>query len=233
MKKFNDVVLSKRRELSKERKNKINEQRKEVLNRLMKDRYITSPYALNESARTSLKATMLQLWNPNTGLTKKGYKYLFESEIPDLTPQSTPDDIKNWIVSFTKSDANNVAFLFQAALGLVTDKADGYNAMITKFAKKIADMTQTKIDPKKLVPVFNDLMMEALNAKAEQIKAEPQEPEKKEGGDQQKQQQGDQNQQQNSGDQQKQQNQQQGSDNAQKNQQQGDQQKKDDNPFKQ
>lgn len=146
MKAFKNVVKDKRIDLDKQRLSKINEQKEVVLERLLTDRHVKSAYDLNEAERASLKHTLLDLWNPESGLTVKGHKYLFESEIPDLNEKSTSNDIAKWISAAMASN-DNMKKAFEGFAGLMTGNTEGYSRIISGLATKIAEMTKKNIHP--------------------------------------------------------------------------------------
>lgn len=172
MRAFDSVVKDKRNELSAKAKQKINEQKDEVLSQLLRDRNVKSAYDLNESNRASLKATLLNMWSPETGLNKKGYSYLFESEIPELTEKSTPDEIAKWISS-SIAGKDNLDFMFTACTDLIiNNNPKKYSYMVETTSKAISKMTKNNIDPSKVAVVILNTMFKFIQEKASQVKFE-------------------------------------------------------------
>ena len=169
MRAFDSVVKDKRNELSAKAKQKINEQKDEILSQLLKDRNVKSAYDLNESNRASLKATLLNMWSPETGLNKKGYSYLFESEIPELTEKSTPDEIVKWI-SASIAGKDNLDFMFTACTDLIINNdPKRYSYMIETTSKAISKMTKNNIDPSKVAAVILNTLFKFIQEKAKQV----------------------------------------------------------------
>lgn len=170
MRAFNSVVKDKRNELSAKAKQKINEQKDEILSQLLRDRNVKSAYDLNESNRASLKATLLNMWSPETGLNKKGYSYLFESEIPELTEKSTPDEIAKWISS-SIAGKDNLDFMFTACTDLIiNNNPKRYSYMVETTSKAISKMTKNNIDPSKVAAVILNTLFKFIQEKASQVK---------------------------------------------------------------
>lgn len=169
MRAFNSVVKDKRNELSAKAKQKINEQKDEILSQLLRDRNVKSAYDLNESNRASLKATLLNMWSPETGLNKKGYSYLFESEIPELTEKSTPDEIAKWI-STSIAGKDNLDFMFTACTDLIiNNNPKRYSYMVETTSKAISKMTKNNIDPSKVAAVILNTLFKFIQEKAKQV----------------------------------------------------------------
>lgn len=169
MRAFNSVVKDKRNELSAKAKQKINEQKDEILSQLLRDRNVKSAYDLNESNRASLKATVLNMWSPETGLNKKGYSYLFESEIPELTEKSTPEEIAKWI-SASIAGKDNLDFMFTACTDLIiNNNPKRYSYMVETTSKAISKMTKNNIDPSKVAAVILNTLFKFIQEKAKQV----------------------------------------------------------------
>lgn len=61
---------------------------------------------LNESEKKHYAGIVKSLWNENVGLTRAGKKFLTESEL-ELNPNSSSDDIKEYIKQYVKADFKN------------------------------------------------------------------------------------------------------------------------------
>lgn len=93
MKSFNTAYQASRTQELAKRSNLVEQQHAEIVAAMKKEFGITDFSALNESERTSYRSMLKSMWNKETGITKKGVKFLTEAAAP-LTKDSTEEQIK-------------------------------------------------------------------------------------------------------------------------------------------
>lgn len=166
MRSYREVVNDKRRSLRDAKARKINEQKELLLNRMLRDRHVDSAYELNEAHRRSLKAGLLSMWSPATGLNKRGYGYIFESEIPNLTGESTPEEMTGWIAKVMSSKENLTALSGACTELMFNDNDNKLIAIVDQLVTRLVTMTRKPIDGAKVFPVmikaYNDALAKAI-----------------------------------------------------------------------
>lgn len=104
MRGFNQVLNESKQEVLSARQSKIDNERVAILEAVKTDYMITSKFKeLPVSEQQKLKSVILEYWNPKTGLTSKGLKFLNEGE-SILTKDSDINDVKHFIEKTVKRD---------------------------------------------------------------------------------------------------------------------------------
>lgn len=104
MRGFNQVLNESKQEVLSARQTKIDNERVAILEAVKTDYMITSKFKeLPVSEQQKLKSIILEYWNPKTGLTSKGLKFLNEGE-STLTKDSDINDVKHFIEKTVKRD---------------------------------------------------------------------------------------------------------------------------------
>jgi len=92
---------------------------------LIKTSFGISNFA-NESKHTqqSVKALILEYWNPETGLTKKGIKALNEGAVKDLTSESTEEQVRGYVKAELQTACNGFVGGSRSSEGLLKNYCD-------------------------------------------------------------------------------------------------------------
>lgn len=97
MKKFNDACQNSKTSVLNEQKNVAERQHKDIVNAIRKEYGIDCFSKLTESEKKSYHALILEMWNPETGLTKKGIRFINESK-SILTSESTDEQMEKYFL---------------------------------------------------------------------------------------------------------------------------------------
>lgn len=97
MKNFNDACQNSKTVVLNEQKSVAERQHKDIVNAIRKEYGIDCFSKLTESEKKSYHALILEMWDPETGLTKKGIRFINESK-SILTPESTDEQIEKYFL---------------------------------------------------------------------------------------------------------------------------------------
>lgn len=101
MRNFSKVYNSSKEISNIEKKNKIEREHLMILEAIKNEYMIDKFGSLNESDKQSYKSLILEMWDPKSGITKKGLDFLNESKLI-LTDKSTDDQIKKYFIKSVK-----------------------------------------------------------------------------------------------------------------------------------
>lgn len=136
MRKFEEVLNESKQDVLAAKQNKIASEKAAILEAVKTDYMITSKFKdLSKTEQLKLKSVILEYWNPKTGLTSKGVKFLNEGESV-LTKDSDSNDVKRYIIKSVKKDIES--YLKASYNG--TGKAE-----VTKLQKSIESMIGKRI----------------------------------------------------------------------------------------
>lgn len=136
MRDFNQVLNESKTEVLAAKKAKIDNERIAILEAVKTDYMITSKFKeLPTSEQQKLKSVILEYWNPKTGLTSKGVKFLNEGE-STLTKDSDAKDVKRFIEKTVKRDIDNYLKASYNGTG---------KQIVTKLQKEIESMVGKRI----------------------------------------------------------------------------------------
>lgn len=89
---FSNACQNSKNNVLSEKKIVIDRQHNDIVNAIKKEYGISSFGSLTESEKKSYKALILEMWNPNDGLTRKGERFLNESKTI-ITADSTEEQM--------------------------------------------------------------------------------------------------------------------------------------------
>lgn len=92
---FSGAYQNSRESVLNEKKLVIERQKNDIVNAIKKEYGVSSFNSLTESEKKSFKSLILEMWNAENGLTKKGEKFLLESKTV-LTADSTDEQIERY-----------------------------------------------------------------------------------------------------------------------------------------
>lgn len=90
MKKFNEAITDARGVMVKENKERANMERIQLLESIQRKYNVVDFGSLKPNMRNAYKKMICEMWNPNTGLNKKGRTFVNENELPDLSKHKEP-----------------------------------------------------------------------------------------------------------------------------------------------
>ena len=152
MRDFNQVLNESKREVMLSKKEKIDSEKRAVLEAIKTDYMITSKFKdLNLPDKLKFKSIILEYWNPKTGLTSKGVKFLNEGEMA-LNKDSQADDVKKFIAKDVKKSIED----FIKATYNGTGKK-----LVMDLQKKIESQTKKRIKYQFVL----DAVMEVISPK--------------------------------------------------------------------
>ena len=92
---FSGAYQNSRESVLNEKKLVIERQKNDIVNAIKKEYGVSSFNSLTESEKKSFKSLILEMWNAESGLTRKGEKFLLESKTV-LTADSTDEQIEKY-----------------------------------------------------------------------------------------------------------------------------------------
>lgn len=92
---YSNAYNNSKSDVTKKETSIIEQQHKLVVEAVKKEHGISSFSNLSEAERASYKSMILEMWNPNKGLTKAGQLFLNESKSV-ITPDSTEEQIQKY-----------------------------------------------------------------------------------------------------------------------------------------
>lgn len=93
MRNFSSAYYTSRKEVKEDKKALIEQEHLKIVSAMKREFAINNFGELNEAERQSYRSMLKEMWNKETGLTKKGIKFLTEATAP-LTRESTPEQLK-------------------------------------------------------------------------------------------------------------------------------------------
>ena len=153
MKKFKSALLESKNEVLEMRKKKVSKEHKLILESVKDEYNITDFSLLPKDKKQAMKSLILELWNPKTGITNKGIKFINES-VTTLTPDSTGEDIKKYVNALVNKNINTFLQSIQ--------NPEKIKRLIDKVHNSIMDMTKKKIKREQLAHLIQDTLAPAM-----------------------------------------------------------------------
>lgn len=153
MKKFKSALLESKNEVLEMRKKKVSKEHKLILESVKDEYNITDFSLLPKDKKHAMKSLILELWNPKTGITNKGIKFINES-VTTLTPDSTGEDIKKYVNALVNKNINTFLQSIQ--------NPEKIKRLIDKVHNSIMDMTKKKIKREQLARLIQDTLAPAM-----------------------------------------------------------------------
>lgn len=153
MKKFKSALLESKNEVLEMRKKKVSKEHKLILESVKDEYNITDFSLLPKDKKQAMKSLILELWNPKTGITNKGIKFINES-VTTLTPDSTGEDIKKYVNALVNKNINTFLQSIQ--------NPEKIKRLIDKVHNSIMDMTKKKIKREQLARLIQDTLAPAM-----------------------------------------------------------------------
>lgn len=153
MKKFKSALLESKNEVLEMRKKKVSKEHKLILESVKDEYNITDFSLLPKDKKQAMKSLILEFWNPKTGITNKGIKFINES-VTTLTPDSTGEDIKKYVNALVNKNINTFLQSIQ--------NPEKIKRLIDKVHNSIMDMTKKKIKREQLARLIQDTLAPAM-----------------------------------------------------------------------
>lgn len=153
MKKFKSALLESKNEVLEMRKKKVSKEHKLILESVKDEYNITDFSLLPKDKKQAMKSLILEFWNPKTGITNKGIKFINES-VTTLTPDSTGEDIKKYVNALVNKNINTFLQSIQ--------NPEKIKKLIDKVHNSIMDMTKKKIKREQLARLIQDTLAPAM-----------------------------------------------------------------------
>lgn len=153
MKKFKSVLLESKNEVLEMRKKKVGKEHKLILESVKDEYNVTDFSLLPKDKKQAMKSLILEFWNPKTGITNKGIKFINES-VTTLTPDSTGEDIKKYVNALVNKNINTFLQSIQ--------NPEKIKKLIDKVHNSIMDMTKKKIKREQLARLIQDTLAPAM-----------------------------------------------------------------------
>lgn len=153
MKKFKSVLLESKNEVLEMRKKKVSKEHKLILESVKDEYNVTDFSLLPKDKKQAMKSLILEFWNPKTGITNKGIKFINES-VTTLTPDSTGEDIKKYVNALVNKNINTFLQSIQ--------NPEKIKRLIDKVHNSIMDMTKKKIKREQLARLIQDTLAPAM-----------------------------------------------------------------------
>ena len=153
MKKFKSALLESKNEVLEMRKKKVSKEHKLILESVKDEYNITDFSLLPKDKKQAMKSLILEFWNPKTGITNKGIKFINES-VTTLTPDSTGEDIKKYVNALVNKNINTFLQSIQ--------NPEKIKRLIDKVHNSIMDMTKKKIKREQLARLIQDTLAPSM-----------------------------------------------------------------------
>ena len=153
MKKFKSALLESKDEVLAMRKKKVSKEHKLILESVKDEYNVTDFSLLPNNKKKAMKSLILEFWNPKTGITNKGIKFINES-VTTLTPDSTGDDIKKYVNALVNKNINTFLQSIQNPKKI--------KGLIDKVHQSIMEMTKKKIKREQLARIIQDTLAPAM-----------------------------------------------------------------------
>ena len=153
MKKFKSALLESKNEVLEMRKKKVSKEHKLILESVKDEYNVTDFSLLPKDKKQAMKSLILEFWNPKTGITNKGIKFINES-VTTLTPDSTGEDIKKYVNALVNKNINTFLQSIQ--------NPEKIKRLIDKVHNSIMDMTKKKIKREQLARLIQDTLAPAM-----------------------------------------------------------------------
>lgn len=142
---FKSALLESKQEVLAMRKTKISEEHKLILESVKEEYNIADFNTLPKSEKKAMKSLILEFWNPKTGITNKGIKFINES-VTTLTPDSTGEEIKKYVNALVNKNINTFLDTLQDP-----EKIKG---LIDKVHQSIMQLTKKKIKREQIAAII-------------------------------------------------------------------------------
>lgn len=136
MKSYSAVYNKSKQEVLNRRKAIIESQKVSIINVLKEEYMITGKISdLSKKEQTLMMERLLTYWNPKNGINNAGIKLLNENMIT-LTPNSSKDEIKMYIVKQTKRNLQQITESF---------KTNNMDLVVESFKEEIEPVIKKRL----------------------------------------------------------------------------------------
>lgn len=103
MKNLNDAIQSSKMAVMESKAERVDREHAQVLEVIKAEFGISNFANESQSTKKAIRALVLEMWNPSTGLTPKGARMISEGVTKSLTEDSTPEHVEKYVKTRMKT----------------------------------------------------------------------------------------------------------------------------------